>query len=178
MRHLETQTQREEREKKRGRFIGYFLLAIMVVSTAGYALLSYASTTPAPSTAPDAYGRSPISVNGQTLYLTYPSKDLINISITINTSLRDYVGNPLYVSTENPTILYEISSTLGKFVSKMQEACYGPCTKNLPEKNCTQPVIIVNESEELKVSQEDQCIFIQGDLRSADAFLYRILSAS
>ncbi len=177
MKRIETLTQKEERERKRARYIGLFLLIIMILSTLGFALLSYTSTSPPPSNTPDAFGRSPLTVNGQTFYLTTSSKDVSNISVSINATLREYIGNTLYVSSENPATLYELTSTLGKFVSKMQEACYGPCEKNLPEKNCSLPFIIVNESEELNVRQEDQCIFIQGDIRSADAFLYRIFNA-
>ena len=176
MRHLETQTQKEELERKRARYIGIFLLLIMVVSTAGYALLSYASTSPEPQNpSSDVSGRSSFVVGGQTLSLTYPPEDLVNISMNFNSTLRDYQGIPIYVSSENQVLLYELSSTLGRFTSKMQKACYGSCTKNLPERNCSDPFIIIHESDELKVSQNNQCIFIQGDLRSVDAFLYRIL---
>ncbi len=205
MKHLETQTQKEQRERKRSRYLGFFLLILMVLSTAGYAILSYSSTAPPPSPTTDAYGRSPLTVNGQTLYLTYSATEVANTSLNITSSLREYIGNSLYLSAENPTTVYEISSTLGRFASKIQEACYGSCQKNLPEKNCSQPFIIImensvdcatrfqnspdrefdtksnktnqilcNETESSEVRQEDQCIFITGDLRAVDAFLYHI----
>ena len=177
MRTLETAAQKEARERRRGRAISIFLLVIMVFSTAGYALISFVSTSPPPSTTTNTYGRSPVMVNGQTVYLTYSASDVANISVNSSVHLREYVGNFLYISSENPSILYEISSTLGTVTSKMQEACYGACDKNLPERNCSQPFIVVRESEELKVTQEQSCIFIEGDMRSVDAFLYHIFNS-
>ncbi len=181
MRHIETQIQKEKREQNRNKYIGLFLLGIMVLSTAGYALLSFTSTEQPPSdpSSADAFGRFPLSTNGQTIYFTYQQKDVNNISININTTLGDYRGNTLYVSSENQGILYELSSTIGRFVSKLQEACYGQCEKNLPEKNCSQPFIVMKESEEIfQVTQENQCIFVQGDLKSLDAFLYKIFKGN
>ena len=63
---------------------------------------------------------------------------------------------------------------LGPFVSRIQEACYGPCEEDLPEKSCEDNLIVVKESEESKIYQEENCIFIEGGTGAIDAFFYRL----
>ncbi|MBM3232682.1 hypothetical protein FJZ18_00755 [Candidatus Pacearchaeota archaeon] len=179
MQKIETQAVKEAREKRKVKYISYFLLAIMVVSTAGYALLSYTSTAPPSNSTTDdplAFGKYPLSVSGQKVYLSFPREDVQNISFEGNVTLKDYFGNTLYISSYSTALQYEISDTLGKFVSRVQEACYGNCTKNLPEKNCTDNLIVIEESEERSINQENRCIFIKGDLKSIDAFIYKVMS--
>jgi hypothetical protein len=178
MQRIETQAQKEARERRKAKYISYFLLTIMVISTAGYALLSYTSTDTPSSQNNDSgsFGKHPLSVSGQTVYLTFSREGTKNISVEGNITLRDYLGNTLYIASDSSALQYELANTLGKFVSRMQDACYGNCTKNLPEKNCTDNLIVIKESQEQSVSQENRCIFIKGDLQSIDAFLYKILS--
>ena len=48
--------------------------------------------------------------------------------------------------------------------------------RNLPEKECNGDYnfIVIRESEIEKVYSEDNCIFIDGDIKSIDAFIYNI----
>ena len=68
----------------------------------------------------------------------------------------------------------EISLSLGRYTGRIQEACYGKCDKDLPEKDCTQNLIVWKDSAENKVYSQGKCVFIEGDLRAVDAFLYKI----
>ena len=54
----------------------------------------------------------------------------------------------------------EIAYNLGKFASKVQNACYGQCNEDLPEKTCTDNLIVISYSNTSKVYQQDNCIFI------------------
>ena len=58
---------------------------------------------------------------------------------------------------------------------RIQDACYGECERDLPEKSCEEKIIVFRESQEKQIYQEGNCIFIDGDLSSVDAFLYKIL---
>ena len=84
---------------------------------------------------------------------------------------NNYAGSTVYVVSENQAVFFEISATMGRFL-RVQEACYGPCEEDLPEKNCTDNLIIWQDSPENKVYQEENCVFIDGDMRTVDAFLY------
>jgi len=63
---------------------------------------------------------------------------------------------------------------LNAYASRVQEACYGKCDKNLPEKSCNDSLIVFRQNDSEKISQSDNCIFIEGNLRDADAFIYKL----
>ena len=71
-----------------------------------------------------------------------------------------------------------ITNNLGRYASRIQEACYGECERDFPEKDCSENLIVFKEMEERKIYQEEKCIFIEGDLLSVDAFLYKIMGFS
>ena len=93
---------------------------------------------------------------------------------SINFDIEDYYRKVVYVASDNKGAMYEIGQNLGKYTERMQEACYGNCSENLPEKNCSDLLIVFDESIERKVYQEENCVFIEGDLKAVDAFLWRI----
>jgi hypothetical protein len=67
---------------------------------------------------------------------------------------------------------------LARYASRFQEACYGECEKDLPEKDCSEKLIVFRESEVKKVYEEGSCVIIEGDMVAVDAFLYRVLGIS
>ena len=97
------------------------------------------------------------------------------IPLEISMKINDFSGKTLYIDSENLAVNGEILNNLGKYSYRIQEACYGECERNLPEKSCEDNFIVFRESEERNVYQEENCIFIDGDLSSVDAFLYKIL---
>ena len=100
-----------------------------------------------------------------------------NIPVEISSTPESFIGKKLYISAKNQGVLQELASTIGTFASGMQEACYGKCEENLPEKDCTENLIVWKESAENKVYQQDSCIFIEGDITAADAFIYKLFNA-
>src|SRR3989344_1756426 len=78
-------------------------------------------------------------------------------------------------SQENQEATNEIASTLGIYSQRIQLVCYGSCEQDLPEKDCSEEIIVFKDSQENKVYQEENCIFIEGDIKAVDAFLYKIL---
>ena len=93
-------------------------------------------------------------------------------------SVRDYAGKQLYVASDNNAVLQEIGLNLGNYVPRVHRACLGVCEDNLPEKSCDgeDNLIVWNSDASVGgVYQEQNCIFIDGDLRAVDAFLYKIL---
>ncbi len=175
MRRLETKIESEKRRKRIVSILSTFMLSIMVLSVLGFSFLSNTGDSSNEEGNPNQ-GQLKIDYGGQTIYLMSTQEDIENISININILPQIYFGKTLYIVSENQGILQEIASTIGLFSSRVQEACHGPCEKNLPERNCTDNLIIWKESEENKVSKEDNCIFIEGDLRTVDAFIYNLFS--
>lgn len=184
MRKIETLIEKEQKEKKKLRILGILLLGMMVLSTLGYAFLFNSDvTTSAPTTNSNTNFSSRVEQIGdqwgikfgdKVLLLTSSPDNVKDISVNISYTLSDFGRKPLYIDSNNSGINTEIASTLGGYVPRVQEACFGKCEKDLPEKNCTDNIIIWRDSNDNKVFQEEGCIFIEGDIRAADAFLYRI----
>ncbi|MBX4196842.1 hypothetical protein KW805_04605 [Candidatus Pacearchaeota archaeon] len=172
MRSIETTELKEERQKKKARLISALLLLMLLGSVAGYAFLSQGDTA-APAAPPAQNGQFTTDYQGTQLAFTSPPSSVTAIQapyVTIN----QYAGKPLYIVSDSEAITYEISSTLGRYVARWQPACYGNCTEDLPSKDCTENLIVWNQSDENKISQQDSCVFIDGDIRAVDAFLYKV----
>ncbi|MBX4212323.1 hypothetical protein KW787_02605 [Candidatus Pacearchaeota archaeon] len=173
MRSIETREIVEKKEKRRARLISALLLLILVGSTAGYAFLSNTATNTSTPAEQNPNGQWSASFEGQDLLFSSSpnsTKDIQAPYITIN----QYAGKPLYIVSDSEAISNEIASTLGRYTSRVQKACYLNCKEDLPEKDCTENLIIWNQSEDNKIYQQDSCIFIDGDLRAVDAFLYKV----
>lgn len=164
MRSILSQDEAEKKRKKYSRAIGIIMLALLVLSTLGYALF-YS----------DRDSTQPGDPNSNTYLLSYPPESLSDIPLNISMSLNNYAGKNVYVSADNSQILNELARGLGKHAARIQQACYGACEENLPEKTCADLLIIWKDSPTPKVTQKENCIFIDGDLRAVDAFLYKIL---
>ncbi|HEB47075.1 MAG TPA: hypothetical protein ENI22_01250 [Candidatus Pacearchaeota archaeon] len=102
----------------------------------------------------------------------------------IGTGLKDinsYQGRPLYIYSENDGAEIEISVNLGQVAQRVQKACLEKeeCPGNFPEKTCEDNFIIIKESNNSMILQEDNCVYIQGlkeELTGlADQFLFKIL---
>ena len=183
MRKIQTQSEIERKRKRNVLIISSLMLGLLVLSTLSFAFL----TAPAKQDLNDLEDDSSdskfgdklrIDYSGQSFYLLSSKADIESIEVNINALPGDFSGKNLYVAADNQGILQEIASSLGKFSSRFQEACYGACEKNLPEKNCTgiDNLIVWKESEANKVYQEEKCVFIEGDMRAVDAFIYKLFS--
>jgi len=157
------------------------IIALLVLSTAGFALNglggNLGSTDPTlPADGVVYNGQYWIyTVSGQQFYFTNKKEDVSLEDFTLNKGFADFAGKTLYIDTESPTVLNEIGLNLGRYVSKIQEVCYGPCERDLPERDCSENLISFKESEIPSVNEQENCIFIEGDLKTVDAFLYGVL---
>jgi len=173
MRKIDNWRNIEEKRKKRNKAFTFFLLGMLVLSSIGYAFFS--SPNERSNNSGNANGNYVIQFGEQTHYLSNSPQDVKDVKISITKKLADYAGNVVYVSIESPIIRDEISSNIGRYVSRLQDACYGNCSdSNLVEKDCNSDLIIWLKKENNRVYQDNKCIFIEGDLKSVDAFLYKI----
>ena len=177
MRKVGTEKYLEEKKKTNAIYIGVFMLGVLVLGTIGYAFSAYRESTNANNGNQDVNpdGKFGVEFEGQTFYLTNSLEQVKEVPVETTIGLNDYVGKTLYFSVDDQATLYESYQFLSKYSNRLQEACYGSCNKDLPEKNCTENMIIWKESENNKVYQQDKCVFIEGDLRAVDAFLYKIM---
>lgn len=174
-----------ESKKRRNVLIGIILLALMIFSTLGYAFITSDRTstsnplsTSNSTTAPvNVGGKWIVTIHGQQFLVQHTPEQTSNVSVEITKDLNSYFDQFLYIDSENQEVTLEISSTLGRFSSRVQEACYGPCERDIPEKDCSVNMIVWRNSSENKVTQQENCIFIEGDLHAVDAFIFKLLGS-
>ena len=168
MRKIGSEQELEKKRKRTVMILSFFMLVVLVLGTVGYGFIYSGSSSNA------AQEENGIS-QAQSLSLSYPQETVREIPVEITLALNNYIGKTIYISSKNPQVTREIAANLGKHSARVQEACYGSCSEDLPEKDCSENLIVWEDSIENKVYQEENCIFIQGDIRAVDAFLYKIL---
>lgn len=179
MRRLQTKEEIEKKKRLNNIILSSVMLLILLLSTLGFAFLSNpSSSNNGENTEQDSLPSDRISFvyQGTPINLLSSYNEIENITVNIAKHPLDYSGKTLYINTENQGALQELAINLQKLSPNIQQACYGSCEENLPEKNCTDELIIFNESLENKVYQQDNCIFIEGDIRAVDSFLFKLLS--
>ena len=111
---------------------------------------------------------------------TFNPQDTENISTFVFRTVNDYYKKPLFFVGQSGA-RQELERNLGNFVSWSQDACFEneDCPEDAPKKNCEDNIIIIKESEEIDISEEENCIFISAppgeQVRVADALLFKIL---
>ncbi len=99
----------------------------------------------------------------------------------ISNKIHNYQGRPLYIYSESEEAELEIFINLGNLVLRTQKACIEgeECSGNFPVKTCEDNFIIIMEKNISNITQQDNCIFIEGlegDLtKLTDQFLFKIL---
>ncbi|MAG28235.1 hypothetical protein CMI47_22145 [Candidatus Pacearchaeota archaeon] len=183
MRRLGSEAEIERRRKRNVLAVSLVMLFLLVMSSVGFAFLSGPGQD---GTNADAVGNADGIYNvgnkwaldvgeNQRVYFLNSPEEVLDIETESYFTLQDYHGQDVYIVSENSEATQEIAGVLGLYVTRMQEACYGTCEADLPEKTCDDNLIIFNEAEEDMIYQEDNCVFIDGDLKAVDAFLYKIL---
>ena len=181
MRSIETFEAKETRLKKRRVALSVILVVLMLGSTLGYAFSLFGRDT---STGNGNENKGLVYQNGlwtltrddgSVLVFSNSLEETRNVSVEINLGLYDYYQQPVFIVSNNSLADLEIGRIINTAANRMQKACYGACEEELPEKGCDEFLIIFNESDEKRVYQENKCIFIEGDMTSVDAFLYKIV---
>jgi hypothetical protein len=160
--------------------VGFVLIGLMLFSTIGFAFSGFygSSGSDEGETQDTPYFNGNYWIyplGGQEYYFTNSIESIEFDELSFDLSLNQYVGKNLYIDSENEEVLRMIGSNLGRFADRVQEACYGECERDLPEKECSENIIVYKDSEEENVVKEDNCIFIDGSLKTVDSFLYRVL---
>jgi hypothetical protein len=176
MRRIMSQADLDAKRKRNTLIISLFMLGILVFGTVGYAVsLTSKEDSSSGNGITNLGDRWEVPYQGQNFYLSNSPDDVKNISVSIESTLSTYSSSPVYIVSGNNAVGTEITSVLSSFSPRIQKACYGSCEENLPEKDCTENLIIWRDSLENKVYQEENCVFIDGDLKAVDAFLYKLL---
>lgn len=169
-------------EQRRRRIGGIVIIALLLMSTAGFALsgVSFGGNG-----GNGNQGDGPVyngqywiyDLGGQQYSFINPASELdFSVAEGMTKNLADFSGKQIYLDSDNAAALQEILLNLGRHTPRISEACYGECDRDLPEKTCeSEPMIIVRTSESQIIREEQKCVFIEGDLKTVDIFLYKML---
>ncbi len=177
---------KEEKKRKRNQLIiGGILVAIMILSTVGYAVNREDTSTKKLT----YKGIEFILQNDYWLAtireiqfsFKYNPKETEEISAYTTLGIDNYAGQPLYVSSDNFNAEIELYRNLDPLVLRRQYACLQgeTCKNDYPVKNCDNNFIIIKEKNSTQIRQDGNCVFIEGKkedaIKLADRFLYKIL---
>lgn len=179
MNRIGADKQREEKQKRNLGIVGLILLGLMVLSTVGYAFSARQTAqpvSPSSSTGQTPDGLWQVTVDGHIFTFQYDPNELKNITDTTSVTRDTYRNKQVYIDSTNPAITNTLGSFLSVYAARVQEGCNGPCERDIPEKNCTSDIIVVwRDMPTNRIRQEEQCVIIEGDLRTVQAFLYHLL---
>ncbi|MBT7102223.1 hypothetical protein HN935_01805 [archaeon] len=185
MRKIRTKADADRKMKRNNLIVGIVLVGLLVLSTAGYSLIS--------SDEEDSDGVSEFGVDfyrsnnmwaaeigGGVFWFQNLPSEVSDIDVNISIGLGDYANQPLYFVNPNEGAS-EILNNFGNYVLRYQEACLvnSSCDGDLPAKGCDSNLIIFESGDSNIVYQNESCVFIVGDaVRATDAFLYNVLGVN
>jgi len=183
MRKIESVESKEKKDKKRQQVLSVTLIVILTISVAGYAAFSGTGDKKNEERIYNGLsfnyenGFWKTDINEKLLVFSKLPYDLEEVSIEMNISYLDYIDKPLYLVGQYPsTITYNLQG----IPLRMQNACINNFTcldETLPIKNCSNDnMIVFSESNTSKIYQEENCVFLEGNLNDvSDKFIYNLL---
>lgn len=169
--------------------LGVGLVVIMLISTLGYAFRGTSNNNSNKVFYNDyefilQNGYWFVNIGNYQFSFQYNPKEVERIDSQVN-YLNSYAGKPVYIYTDNNEAGSEVYRNLfynTGIALRMQSACFESegCSEGLPIKDCTNKFIIIRESEETNITQNESCVFIEGPNENltqiTDEFLFKVLN--
>ena len=195
MKKIDTQYEKDKKRRTNQFIVGGILIFIMLFSILGYAFQG----------SDDSNAKKIIYNNFEfiqqenywvlnnygenNLKFTFKNnpKEIEGISSNVN-DFNNYLNKPLYIYSEKSEAEIEIYNNLNSISQRIQHACLDKeenllgelkCEDNLPIKNCEDNFIVIKESNNSKIIQKVNCVFIQvaqeNLTKITDEFLFKTL---
>ena len=186
---IETQKDRDEKAKRTQIIVSVVLVALFVLSSLGYAIMSNSGNSDASNSVVEYAGLKFVSSNGfwiteisgKAYYFSYLPNETSDVTISGNYSFADYYQKPAYGVNIN-SAASGLFNALDGITLRTQDACFAGITcanSDLPVKTCADNLIIFSEvnSNITSVSKVGNCTFISGDFfKGSDKLLYKLLN--
>jgi hypothetical protein len=192
MRKLYSKQEEEKRKKKNQWTIGIILIIVMFGSTFGIIVDSFGKN----KQSNPKYNGFEFVRQGDYWYTQLGEKQYIftynpyevqasfNITAINLTYINSYKGYPLYIYSDNYQSEIEISRNFDGIALRMQRACLNVannelnCSDTLPIKDCSNNFIIIMESNQSGIYQQNKCVFITGQkndlIKLTDEYLFKV----
>lgn len=187
MNRIRTKEDEDAKKKKSKAIIGFVLIFLMAFSTAGFALYGITDDTTTPEI-DNTERENPYfngqyweyNFGGQVFYFSQKFENT-SVNVQVDNNLEGFLGKNIYIDSESELANNLLSLNLDRYASRMQRGCHESCEEDIPEISCEDEdakLIVFEESDEKSVIEQENCVFIKGDLESVDAFLYTIFGVS
>ena len=188
MRRISSKQTEAKRRKKNQIIVSVVLIFLMFFSVFGYAF-GGGSTDPNNNNIIEYNGFEFQNRNGLwvlnrgdfSFIFSYNPEEINRTFPQVNT-LDNYYQKPLYLYSKNVGAGTEIYSNLNQVVLRLQQACPEgqECeNENLVTKTCEDNMIIIKESNESLIKQENNCVLIYGPqediVKLTDEFLFETI---
>lgn len=169
-----------KKEERRKRASGIFIISLLLLSTIGFALSMVNFGSQNVQEQVQGFSNNGqywiYTVGDQQYFFTHHIEEVNTSSYSLNKTILDFTGRQVYVDSQLPGGLQEVYSSLGPYLGRLNEACYGSCDRDLPELNCLgDPLIVIRENDISSITEQQNCVFVNGDMKTLDAFLYKVL---
>lgn len=186
MRKIVSKEKEEKKRKKNQLIIGGILVAIMILSTVGYAFNRENNSGAKEITYKGVKFSQQndywvATIGGAPFAFRYNPQETEEINGLVTIGINDYSGKPLYISSDNFDAEIELYKNLDSIILRRQYACLEgqTCGQGFPVKTCQDNFIVVKEAENSSISQRGNCVFIEGkkedSIKLIDKFLYKTL---
>jgi hypothetical protein len=203
---IKTKEEQYRKRRQNSLIVGIGMIGLLVLSTAGFSLLS-SDNSDSPDSAynpilENGYGFSnyqgqwALNYNGQEILFNYLPSEVEEVIIDGEFDINIYSSSTLYFVGDGGVAGNVILNILGNYAPKYQGACLEgySCEGDLPTKSCENNLIVFEKGSlvgtvespyedidlsETKVTKRENCVFFGGDqLRSSEAFLYKLLGVT
>tara|TARA_Y100000310_G_scaffold133129_1_gene132042 strand:+ start:533 stop:1117 length:585 start_codon:yes stop_codon:yes gene_type:complete len=190
MRRLGSKYKEGKRKKRNQVIVGIILIFVMFSSVLGFAFSNFSSSGGGDI---NSHNFNSINYNGfdfieqENFWIL--NQDGINFIFRYNPNqvpriaseikdLESYQGKILYMSSEDVLAESEIRTNLLQFTDGIEHACLEECGEGIQIKTCQDNFIVIREGNR-SITQEDNCIFIEGEkedlIKLADEFLFKLI---
>jgi hypothetical protein len=194
MRKIKSEEDLARSQRRNNIVLGVVMIGLLVLSSVGYSVMSADNDK--------AYAAEELGfkfvrsggfwvteVNGEVFHFEYLPSEIADVEVNLSLGLDNYRNEVLYLVGSGDGAS-EILNNLNGYILRYQGACLGDavdlnnqtyvvpvgeCDGDFPVKACDNNLIVFEEGDGLRVYSDESCVYVVGDLRSTDAFLYKIL---
>ncbi len=190
MKRLTSKKEEQKKAKKNQLIIGIALVGLMILSTFGIIVNSFGKEKENNEINYNGYsfeesnGFYILTLGQDQFYFKSNPLELKGLEYESNysKSMTNYAALPLYLDSKDQTSYSELYQNLISHAQKIQPGCLNEedcANQDYPIKNCQNNLIIIRESENNNIYQEENCIFIEGKkedlIKLTDKFLFKII---
>ncbi|NPE27051.1 hypothetical protein HNV12_03550 [Methanococcoides sp. SA1] len=198
MRKIKTEKDIERIQRRNNIILGVVMIGLLVFSYAGFSMMSAeeGESSVVSELGFDFFrsnGLWKVVIGDEVFAFQNLPSEVEDVDVNLTLEIGDYSGKVLYFVNPGEGV-GEVLNNIDRYVLRYQESCLEQdsgrsvvggrwsddlgnltiCEGDLPVKTCEDNLIVFKQGENM-VYQNGSCVYLQGDIKAADAFLYEVL---